>query len=100
MGQTSAVCDQCGYDFPPSLARPWWQRQSTLRGWLLVISVLGLPCAFLHYVPLLGRPWYTAMGLFACSLICARLLKNSPLWTTAFEALALGSLLAAFAIRP
>ena len=93
MRETATVCAQCGYDFPPPAARPWWRRQSTLRGWLTLMAVLGIPLAFLHYASQTTRPLVIPLGLGACCLLCAWLLGKSSLWTTIFEMLALVCLL-------
>src|SRR5262245_34926185 len=93
MGQTAAACGHCGFDFPPPDQRPWWLSQSSLRGWLTVISVLGIPLAFFHYVNPAAHPEFAAFGLAGCSLLCARLLRDSSVWATLFETIALASLL-------
>jgi hypothetical protein len=93
MGQTAAVCGNCGYDFPPPRRRPWWKQQSTLRGWLAVMTVLTLPLAFFHYASQAPSRTAVALGFASCCLCCALLLPKSPLWTTIFEWLALGGLL-------
>lgn len=93
MGQTEAVCPQCGFDFPepraPGILWGLLERQSTLGGWLVVIAVLTIPFAFVHYLPQGTEPAVVAGGLFLCSLCCGWLLRRDPHWSTVFEVLAL-----------
>jgi hypothetical protein len=96
MGQAEAVCPHCGHDFPEPRRRAWWAYQSTIRGWLTVIAVLSIPFAFFHYVGPKTHPAAVAVGLACCSLLCSWLLKNSPIWTTIFDLIALVSLVSAF----
>ena len=93
MGQTEAVCPVCGFDFPapapPGILWGLFERQSSIRGWLVVISVLTIPFAFVHYVPRGAQPGAIAAGLLMCCLLCRWLLRRDPHWSTAFEVLAL-----------
>lgn len=97
MGQTEAVCPHCGFDFPdprpPGVLWGLFERQSSLRGWLVVIAVLSLPFVYLHYVEPGTEPILIALGLLVCCLLCGWLLRRDPHWSTFFEVIALFLLL-------
>ena len=68
-------------------------RQTSILDWLITLTALAIPCAFLHYVESTTDPNLVAIGLALSSVACSWLLRNAaPALSTFFEVMALGVL--------